>query len=75
MVVISSVLLVLVAIFVLALSVYGFFFTYGSLLVLLEGIASLLGFAVVIFLNVHFGWVVRTYAVHGEGDGNYFNSY
>ena len=68
---ITNVLLALVAIFVLTLSVYGFFFTYGSLLVLVTGIASLLGFVFMIFLNLHLGWVVQTYAKHGEGDGNY----
>ena len=74
-VLITNALLVLVAIFVLALSVYGFFFTYGSVLVLVTGIAGLLGFAVVIFLNFHFGFVVQTYAKHGEGDGSYFDYY
>ena len=70
-VVITNVLLALVAIYILALSVYYFFFTYGSVLILVSGIASLLGFVFVIFLNVHLGWVVQTYAKHGEGDGNY----
>ena len=70
MVQITNVLLVLVAIFVLALSLWGFIGT-GSVVVLGTGIVSLLGFAFAIFLNVHFNRVVQTYAEHGEGHGHH----
>ena len=68
---ITNALLALVAIIILALSVGGFFFTFGSVLILVTGIASFLGFIFVIFLNFHFLCVVKTYAKHGDGDGNY----
>ncbi len=70
MVQITNVLVVITAIVILALSIWGFIGT-GSVVVLGSGIVSLLGFAFVIFLNVHFNRVVQTYAEHGEGHGHH----
>ena len=70
MVLITNVLIVITAIVVLALSIWGFINT-GSVVVLGTGIASLLGFAFLIFLNVHFNRVVQTCALHGEGHGHH----
>ena len=58
---ITNVLVILSAIFLLALSIWGFIGT-GSVVVLGIGIASLLGFALVLFLNNHFNRVVQTFA-------------
>ena len=61
MVKITNVLVILSAIVLLALSIWGFIRT-GSVVILGTGIASLLGFALVFFLNIHFNRVVQTFA-------------
>ena len=62
---IANVLIFLGALFVLALSIWGFIGT-GYVPVLISGIVSVLMLTLAIFINVHYNRVVQTYAAHGH---------
>ena len=67
MVMIANALIIVVALVILGLSIWGWAKT-GSTVVLTTGIGTVVGFVILIFLNVHFSRVVQTYASHDEHD-------